>query len=562
MHTTLRARLSAICCAAAICWTTAGGAAAQQEAASPTDPLHRLPLVHGALEQVGVPMLPVEVSSRLASTLPDTQGLPPRLLPPQYRSSALIQTEANQTETIQTEASQTAPATISRREEVLIWRIWRRLLLSGLQSESAPAILKPWLELLDILRNPAQTDSGRLASLAQWKQSQAREHPAQFVVRHMERLLRGLRTDKKQRIAVVLPQTGDLKPAGDLIATGIRIAWFQLRAQRLQNNNPAPLPELLFLDATVPVNQLVNTVLSESIDLVIGPLDKERVVNFVNTMRIHANHPGTLLLNRLDADEGEISGAISAERRRRDFWQFGLPVEEEIASLLHFARSRGLERAGALMIDTQAGLRAGNALEDLWLELGGEWIGTEIVSGQGELTEAGRDLLLMDSSDRRGQLVQRIINRRLESIPRPRQDLDVLFIAAPGNRGLEVTAALAYNYLKEVPLYSLSSIYQPQRLVNEFDLEGVRFMDMPWMVEAVSQLGYDEQFADRQYRHRLLAFGIDAFNLALRIERGAIDQRLPHWGVTGLLSSNDRQQIEWKPVPVIIRKGLPQLLTP
>lgn len=532
MHTTgqLICRLLALCLLAA-------SAVAQEAdpAEANTATPERLPLVREALENIGVPPLPVEVSTGLASTLPDRAGLPQQLLPPQKAAS-----ESRHW------LSQQQQGRDAQRQATLVWRIWRRLLPTNLQMATASPILHPWLVLLDLLRDPLQTLTARQAVLTQWKQDHP-DHPALRIANHVERLLELQQAAQKRRFAILLPQSGPLNAAGDSIAAGIRIAWFAQHG----GTAAGPVPELLFLDSTLPPSQLVNAILSEKIDLVIGPLDKTLAAQFVEAMRIHSNHPQTLLLNRLDKGTPDTA-----------FWQFGLPVEQEIASLVHFAKSHGLRRAGALMIDTPAGLRAGTALEDLWLDLGGEWVGTEIVSGRGELTEAGKDLLLLDTSVRRAQLLQRVINRRLQSTPRPRQDLDVLFIAAPGARGLEVTAALAYNYLKEVPLYSLASIYQPQRLVNEFDLEGVRFMDMPWMVKPVAQLGYDEEFSQARYRHRLLAFGIDALALAQRIASNTLGDRLPHWGVTGLLTTNRQQRVEWIPVPVVIRRGVPELLAP
>ena len=501
------------------------GAAAQT---TPFDPQLLLLQSLEGLEEIAVPELPEQVQSARSDTMPDLQALPQLLLPFAEDASPvqLWQQQQSQLQSLQT------------RLEVQIWRLWQRVLHAALQDKSLPPALIPWVELRELLRNPLLAQSERENLLRQWS-GRYSQHPAALVAKNLEMLLHRPNKNQNKRIAVVLPLSGPLQPAGLLVSAGVQIAWFNL--QQSQDNHV----ELVFFDSNQDAQTLTNQIMSSEVHLVLGPLDKRMVDDFSNTLADNQLHPPVLLLNRTEKPLPNT-----------DFWQFGLPVEQEISALVRFARSNGYQRAGALMSETRSGLRAGDALETAWRDLGGDWIGTEVVAARGDLTEIGRDLLLLEASRRRHALLERITGTKLVHRPRQRSDLDVLFIAAPGGRGHQVTAALAYNYLRGVPLYSLSNIYQPQETSNVFDLESVTFMDMPWMIRPPQELGYDVGLTALEYRKRLVAFGIDALNVALRLERAPPDERLPHWGATGLLTADNRQRLSWSPVPVTVKQGL------
>ena len=487
-----------------------------------------------AMEQLNIPRLPEEVIADRSDSLPDLTAIPTLDLKVPLRGSAAVAWQKQQ-QVIEDG---------SARRELLMWRIWRRLLYIPLDKAQLPNLLKPWLELRDLLRDPFLVLAGRSESLQQWPQRYP-GHLTAHLAGHLQSLLqRDNREVRAKRIAVVLPLSGALQQAGWLVSTGIRTSWFRLRQQGLK------LPELLFFDSNQQTRTLTNQIMSSEVQLVIGPLQKDRVDEFAATLAEHPLHPPTLLLNETEAKLPDDN-----------FWQFGLPVEREIQALVLFARSRGLQRAGALMMASRAGLRAGDALEAAWLELGGEWIGTEVLTGQGEITDAGRDLLLLAASSRRNATLQRIISTKVQHIPRQRSDLDVLFIAAPGSRGHRITAILAYNYLKDIPIYALSSIYRPEESGNEFDLEDVTFMDMPWITFGPQALGYDQSMEAPEYRKRLIAFGIDALLVALRLDRAPPDERLPHWGVTGVLAREDHR-ISWTPGPATVTQGIARPVQP
>ena len=112
-------------------------------------------------------------------------------------------------------------------------------------------------------------------------------------------------------------------------------------------------------------------------------------------------------------------------------------------------------------------------------------------------------------------------------------DADMYFLA------LDYTEArTARSYLGAVPIYAISSVHvgDPGPLAG-YDLAGVTFVDMPWLLEPnhaavmIYPRGTAQGTVDLE---RLYALGIDAWRVAQLLLAGAREIRLD--GVTGLLS--------------------------
>lgn len=118
-------------------------------------------------------------------------------------------------------------------------------------------------------------------------------------------------------------------------------------------------------------------------------------------------------------------------------------------------------------------------------------------------------------------------------------------------------ASAVRPYLREVPVYGTSQLNlraEPGRLI---DLEGIHFVDMPWLVQraapAVSRFARsDELLRYSADLERLYAMGIDAFRIATDAAAGRTPVGFD--GVTGALMQ-EGQRIERRALPAIIRDG-------
>jgi len=105
-------------------------------------------------------------------------------------------------------------------------------------------------------------------------------------------------------------------------------------------------------------------------------------------------------------------------------------------------------------------------------------------------------------------------------------------------------ARLARPYLGTLPIYATSQVYPGNTgpLVG-FDLAGVRFLDMPWLLqpEHPAVMVYPRPtFRDVVELERFYALGVDAYRIALTLLAGGTQAALD--GVTGRLTLGDDRQ--------------------
>ncbi|MDH4292581.1 MAG: penicillin-binding protein activator [Betaproteobacteria bacterium] len=125
-------------------------------------------------------------------------------------------------------------------------------------------------------------------------------------------------------------------------------------------------------------------------------------------------------------------------------------------------------------------------------------------------------------------------------------------------------ARTARAYLGASPVYATSAVHvsEPGPLAG-YDLAGVRFVDMPWLLEPnhaavmIYPRATPRGAADLE---RLYALGIDAWRVAQLLLAGARDIRLD--GVTGHLSLGPDGQIERRLIAGRYVDGRPQLAEP
>lgn len=125
---------------------------------------------------------------------------------------------------------------------------------------------------------------------------------------------------------------------------------------------------------------------------------------------------------------------------------------------------------------------------------------------------------------------------------------------------LAVDAALASAarpYARDLPVYGTSQLNARADRVRQIDLEGVRLVDMPWLVQREAPEVRRYARGEDLVRYsadldRLYAMGIDAFRLALDL--GAGRENIGFSGVTGALLV-ERQHVERRALPAVIRDG-------
>ncbi|MHA7880935.1 MAG: penicillin-binding protein activator [Saccharospirillum sp.] len=389
--------------------------------------------------------------------------------------------------------------------------------------------LTGWLELALISRENVNDVRQQVVAIDGWINRNPR-HPAALTLPGDLQLLRQLVSEQPRNIAVLLPFTGPLERAGLAIRSGLLAAWYE--AERLGRDTP----DLTFYDTelTPDILALYQQAVLDGADLVIGPLEKNRVERFQSQEVLSIP---VLALNYAD---NRAAGPAN-------FYQFGLAPEDEARQVAEQAWIEGHRRALVLTPAGDWGTRVGDAFIRHWETQGGT-IASRAQYDQPDqyLNVVKRALNIHDSEQRHRNLVE-LAGQSIEFEPRRRQDIDLVFMVALPAQGRQLKPVLNFQYAQDLPVMATSHLYSgsvsPER---DNDLNGIAFVEMPWkmqppLIASQLQRAFGEQYAGFD---TLLALGVDAYRLYPRLPQL---QRFPDsrvYGTTGTLRLNASSRIE------------------
>ena len=117
-------------------------------------------------------------------------------------------------------------------------------------------------------------------------------------------------------------------------------------------------------------------------------------------------------------------------------------------------------------------------------------------------------------------------------------------------------AALARSFAPRLPAYATSLVNEPMEAAAQRDLEGVVFVDVPWLVRPGDPAF--ARVARRDYANnalqRLYALGLDAFAVARTFVDG-VPERLDLQGATGTLTLGEGRVIAREGAFAALRRG-------
>ncbi|RLK46869.1 hypothetical protein DFR31_2577 [Alkalispirillum mobile] len=388
-----------------------------------------------------------------------------------------------------------------------------------------------WIELAWLVRNyrlePRQLDD----ALARWER-QFPDHPggphvlAHTVGEYRERVI------EPEEIAVLLPLSGPLADAGQAIRDGIMAA-------HLAGDGGGP--DIRILDsAGQEIIPLYRQAVEDGADLVIGPLEKDQVDALARADDLPVP---VLALNTVSRGIESIPG----------LYQFGLAPEDDAAEAARHARDRGWQRALVLVPDGNWGERLAEAFTEAFEAEGGEVLERQrFQSDRSDHSQPLRALLNLDIGERRARQLRSTLQRSVEHVDRRRQDAEFLFLGATAPQARLVVTQLHYHQGVGLPVLGTSHMHasQPDQELWS-DLEGVLFMETPWMLNAgvrtddgLDRATLEELWPEPMASHgRLFALGVDAYRLVpyveLLRERGG--ERID--GFSGRLEMDERGRI-------------------
>ena len=413
----------------------------------------------------------------------------------------------------------------------LLWQTLMELPLRDLAMESqiqSNLTLKGWYTLAALSKDNQTNIRMQLQEVENWSQ-QWPEHPASMRLPADLQFLRQLVDEQPQQVALLLPLSGNLKGPAQAISDGFMAGWYS--ASKVGGDTPT----VRFYDtATGDINALYDQAVADGAELIIGPLDKEKIAEL--TLRPALDVP-TLGLNYTDDDLVLSEG----------MYQFGLLPEADAEQVAHRAWRDGHRRAMVLAPKSVWGDRSVKAFSDVWRELGGELTWDYRYSQPKDYSKLIADAMDINDSNKRRSRVRSVLGQiNLEFEPRRREDVDMIFLVAHPDDARQLKPSLAFHYAGDIPVYAPSQVYNGE--INpavDKDMNAIRFVTLPWFFESnLPEKREIDKYGNRAAVYqRLYALGVDAYHLFPRLQQLASMKQANFYGTTGRLSVDENRRI-------------------
>ena len=327
------------------------------------------------------------------------------------------------------------------------------------------------------------------------------------------------------RVGLFVPLSGPLAAAGRAVRDGFIAAYL---------DDSAPLkPALLVYDtAAEPIGAIYERSLVDGVDLIVGPLSKNRV------QALHRLNPelAVLGLNYLDVETGSGSAGnpgpapvgLAAPVAAHPFLQVGLAIEDEAATMIDRLLGEDLHRLLAVHGTEDWAVRGVQALADSWpfhIEL-------QAFDDVKTITESLGEAMQVAASLERREALERLLNAEVEFLPRARSDLDGVVAFVDHIEASALAPALKFHFASHLPVFASSQSVRNASSLAE--LRGFNVAEMPFNIGADPLWdAVKEVFDDGGNIAALRALGMDACRIANHWHW--ISHGEPLYGATGAL---------------------------
>ena len=417
--------------------------------------------------------------------------------------------------------------------------------------------LTGWVALATIAKDSLFDATTFKEKIGQWRLSYP-DHPAETPVLS-ELLEKSEMLGKKvSSIGLLLPQQGRFAQAGAAIRDGFLSAWYG------ENTQPDQ-PMVHVYDANAEnILETYQHAVEDGVDLIVGPLEKEALKTLLTLPELPVK---TLALNQLSDEELSLAKThIESDR----LYQFGLSPEQEAEQVAEKAWAEGYSHALAITPEGRWGERLFNAFKEKYEELGGVILEHQQFSTTTtDYSTPVIQLLNIDGSKRRFDKLTKVLNRKIKFEPRPRKDMDFIFMAASPVQARQIRPQLLFHRVSGIPVLTTSHAYGlPPRGEPDLDLEGVIIGDMPWLIknqaiDPETPLSMQQNWPDDNAAFlRLFAFGMDAYKIIPQLGRLRLQVGGTFEGETGQLSMNENGQIQRNLAWAKFIQGKPKFIDP
>ncbi|MFW9267677.1 penicillin-binding protein activator [Pseudomonas sp. NR3] len=408
-----------------------------------------------------------------------------------------------------------------------IWSLIASLPTDQLQPTNTDD-LGGWLSLAKAVKT-AGTLEQQQAAIDSWRE-QNPKHPAALQLPTPLVKLKELASQPLSKIALLLPQNGPLASVAKALREGFMAAHYQAQ----QAGQKPPSIQVYDSASLTSMDEFYRKAQADGVQLVVGPLEKP----LVKQISLRPQLPiTTLALNYSEGEQGPPQ-----------LFQFGLAPEDEAREVSRRARADGLHRAAAMVPKGEWGDRVLKAFSQDWQANGGTIVAIERVDQPVQLAQQIADMFQLRQSEGRAKSLQSTVGTAVAAQPSRRQDIEFIFLASTPQQAQQIKPTLNFQYAGDVPVYATSSVFSVSGDQNQYnDMNGVRFCETPWLLDANDPL---RQQVTAQWPQaggslgRLYAMGADAYRLAPRLGqlKALPDSRIE--GLSGSLAISPTQRVQ------------------
>ena len=388
-----------------------------------------------------------------------------------------------------------------------------------LQAEqSITSEIRGWLSLAAMTKRFQDDPLRQLNALKKWRQAWP-NHSAAVIVPASLQMLSRIVEERPENIALILPLKGKLGAIGRAIRDGYIAAHYQL----------TPDSSLTIYDSSSgDILDIIAMATSDGAELIIGPLDREKVTEIAQT--------------KLKVPVIALNRTLNREINR-NLYQFGLAPEDESRQVAEQVYREGQLKGLIIAPDSEWGDRNVEAFTDSFTGRGGLIVDSARFTDQRDYSDLIKSLLNVDSSEQRAASLRQITGERFEFTARRRQDIDFVFLLSNATQARGINPTLAFFYAEDIPVYATSHVYiGANSRINAIDMNGIRFCDIPWKLaneDRTRQLIVDTWSGASSQLAPFYALGVDVHRLYPRLQQL---KELPEekiFGLTGILTLNE-----------------------
>ena len=379
-----------------------------------------------------------------------------------------------------------------------------------------------WLDMAIVRHRYMRNANNMATAMDEWSQIYP-DHPAYDYIDISEIGSFDFTASAPQKIGLMIPMSGNLTPVGQLIRDGFMASYYE------QANLGEAVDIVVYDTNGIDIQTLYQNAFEDGVDFIVGPLLKPNI----DDLAAQASLPiPTLVLNRLDHSY-----------MPNNFFQFGLPIEDEARQIARHAIQQGQTRAFIINADSSLGKRAVEAFSDEFQQLGGFVVKTANISHNQNVKAAVMAMLGADQAEKRAKDLQSFLNIPIEASGQGSATADFIFMISKVDKARIIKPYLNYYYAYNLPVYSTSTIYEGRTSpTRDNDLDGISFTDAPWMLGSTESISSTRRKVNQLIPNstnslaRFFALGHDAYLIIPELQQFTEDSQYSVQGLSGDLS--------------------------